>query len=100
MTTSTLNVKSANIRKFSIKHNLKSTLRKGKQQKGVLGFMKATFGALQIKFQERRATNQAVELSKPTRVIVRKFGFSENCLTGSVVLSYTRPFARLSCRAR
>ena len=44
--------------------------------------MKATFGVLQFKFQERRATNQVVELSKPTRVIVRKFGFSENCLTG------------------
>ncbi len=49
----------------------------GKQLKRVRGFMKATFGVLQFKFQERRATNQEVELSKPTRVIVRKFGFQK-----------------------
>ena len=56
--------------------------------------MKATFGVLQFKFQERRATNQAVELSKPMQVIVRRLFSRRKFLTGSVVLSYTRKVAR------
>ncbi len=56
--------------------------------------MKATFGVLQFKFQERRATNQAVELSKPMQVIVRRLFSRRKFLTGAVVLSYTRKVAR------
>ena len=39
--------------------------------------MKANSGALQIKFQDGRATNQAVELSKPTRTRFRRLFFEK-----------------------